>query len=468
MSKRVLVVTYFFPPVGGVGVQRTLKYVTYLPKWGWEAIVVAPRDPAFPVRDPSLMAALAPGLEVHRTASLEPGRLPSVAARRLSRRKAAGAGGAPGAPGAPAVGGSAAVTTDLTASSARGSLPMRVLRKVSVVWNRIWAVLLFPDGSVAWMPFAVRAGLRANKRRPVDAIYSSASPISAHLAAGLIKGRTHRPWVADFRDPWIGNPFAAPMSRPKRWLQRRMERWIVTRADRVIVAVDAMRVQFEERYPELAGKFVHIPNGYDRTDLIGIEPAPPPNPGGFHLLYAGSLYRPKELEAFLLGVERLLARRPDLRARLHVDFVGRVNDANARAAAEFDTPERLGGVIGFEGFMPRQKALARMAGADALLQLMPDMAGAEIFVGGKLSEYLAFDRPIVAVMPRGEGRALVESLPTGIAADVEPGSVADALERLLDQTPAPAPADPAGRFDRINLAGELAAELDRVSAGAQG
>ena len=449
MGGRVLVVTYFFPPVGGVGVQRTLKYVTYLPRWGWEPVVVAPGDPAFPVRDPSLMTTLAPGLEVHRTASLEPGRLPSVAARLLSRRRS---------------GSSAAVTPDLTASSARGSLPLRVLRKLSILWNRIWAVLLFPDGVIAWMPFAVRSGLMAHRRRPVDVIYSSAAPISTHLAAGLIKRYTGRPWVADFRDPWIGNPFAAPLSRPKRWMQRRMERWIVERADRVIVAVDLMRVQFAQRYPDLADKFVYIPNGYDRSDLIGIEPAPPPQPGGFHLLYAGSLYRPKELEAFLLGVERLLARRPDLRQRLKVDFVGRVNEANARVAAEFDRPERLAGIIGFEGFMPRPMALARMAGADALLQLMPEMAGAEIFVGGKLGEYLAFDRPILAVMPRGEGRQLVEGLPTGIVADVEPGSVADALERLLDHTPVHSPADPTGRFDRVNLAGELARELDRVVA----
>lgn len=448
MGGRVLVLTYFFPPVGGVGVQRTLKYVTYLPRWGWEPVVVAPGDPAFPVRDRSLMAALAPDLEVHRTASLEPGRLPSVAARLLSRRRSKSSG----------------VEIDLTTASARGSLSLRVLRKLSILWNRIWAVLLFPDGVIAWMPFAVRSGLMAHRRRPVDVIYSSAAPISTHLAAGLIKRYTGRPWVADFRDPWIGNPFAAPLSRPKRWMQRRMERWIVERADRVIVAVDLMRVQFAERYPDLADKFVHIPNGYDRSDLIGIEPAPPPQPGGFHLLYAGSLYRPKELEAFLLGVERLLARRPDLRQRLKVDFVGRVNEANARVAAEFDRPERLAGIIGFEGFMPRPMALARMAGADALLQLMPEMAGAEIFVGGKLGEYLAFDRPILAVMPRGEGRQLVEGLPTGIVADVEPGSVADALERLLDHTPVHSPADPTGRFDRVNLAGELARELDRVVA----
>ena len=444
MNHRVLVVTYYFPPTGGVGVQRTLKYVTYLPRWGWEPVVVAPGDPAFPVRDGSLMAVLGPDLEVHRTASLEPARLPTLAARFLSRNRSS--------------------SSDLSTESVPSSRSLRVLRKLSIGWNRVWAALLFPEGAVAWVPFAVRAGLKANKRRPVDAIFSSAAPISAHVAAGLIKGRTGRPWVADFRDPWIGNPFAAPMSRPKRYLQRRMERWIVKRADVVIVAVDAMRVQFAERYPDLADKFIHIPNGYDRSDLDGIEPAAPPKPGGFHLLFAGSLYRPKELEAFLQGVERLLVRRPDLRRRLRVDFVGRVNEANVRIAAEFETPERLGDVIGFEGFMPRPKALARMLGADALLQLMPDMAGAGVFVGGKLSEYLAFDRPILAVMPPGEGRALVEGLPTGIVADVEPGSVADALERLLDHTPARSPADPTGRFDRVNLAGELARELDRLVA----
>jgi hypothetical protein len=95
---------------------------------------------------------------------------------------------------------------------------------------------------------------------------------------------------------------------------------------------------------------------------------------------------------------------------------------------------------------------------------MPDIKGTEIFVGGKLLEYLAFDRPILAVMPPGEGRRLVDSLPLGRSADVEPDSVAHALEGLLDDPPAPGPTDPEGRYDRVNLARELAGVLDEVVA----
>jgi glycosyltransferase involved in cell wall biosynthesis len=168
-----------------------------------------------------------------------------------------------------------------------------------------------------------------------------------------------------------------------------------------------------------------------------------------------------------VGVERLVARRPDLRQRLRVEFVGRANGENRRLAETYTAPDRIGDVVSFEGFVPRREALARMAGADALLQLMPAEPGASMFVGGKLMEYLAFGRPILAVMPPGEGRRLVESVPVGRSADVEPESIAAALERLVDDPPPQGPADPTGRYDRVNLAGELAGLLDQVTGTKQ-
>jgi glycosyltransferase involved in cell wall biosynthesis len=425
--------------------------VTYLRRSGWEPVVVTPRDPAFPLRDPALLASVPDGIEVHRTLSLEPARATMLARRQVAPGPQAGA-----STGNPA-------SSAGSRPTARPSGLRRVARLGATGWQHLWNALLFPDQGVAWVPSAVRSGLQANRRRPVDILYSSSMPISAHLVAGILKGRTGLPWVADFRDPWLANPMLPNPKTPKRQMQRRTERWIVERADRVVLATEGLHDMFAARYPWLAGKLVFIPNGYDRADFAGLEPIPS-DPGRFTLLFAGSLYRQGELEAFLGGVDLLVSRRPDLRSRLMVRFLGRVNEENRRIAAQYTAPGRLGDVLRFEDFVPRREALARMAGADALLQLMPAEPGTELFVGGKVFEFMALNRPVLAVMPPGEGRRLIETMPGGRSADVDPASVADALERLLDDPPVPGPTDEAGRYDRVNLAAELAALLDEVVA----
>jgi glycosyltransferase involved in cell wall biosynthesis len=444
VSGRVLITVYHFPPLGGIGVQRTLKYITYLPKWGWQPSVLTPRNPAYTVRDPSLLAFLAPDLEVNRTGSFEPGSLPNAILRVLSRPDETG-------------------VINLNGRPTRAGLFGRLVWKSMILWGRIWNKILFPDGQIGWVRLGARGGRKACRRERFDVIYSTAPPISAHLIAGRIKRSTSLPWVADFRDPWIGNPFVAPLPGLKGWMQRRMERAIVSQADRVVLATDALRDMYVERYPDMAHKFVYIPNGYDRNDMAGLTPVPGES-GCFTILFAGSLYRRGELEAMLGGVEMLVRRRPDLRRRLRIQFLGQVSASQRRVADEFTAPGRIADVVRFDAFVPRRQALARMAGADALLQLMTDEPGTGLFVGGKLIEYLAFDRPILAVMPHGEGRRLVDGLPCGRSADVDPGSIADMLEDVLDNPPAQVPSDPTGRYDRVNLAGELAQLLDEVAA----
>ncbi len=464
MPGRVMVVAYNFPPIGGTGVQRTLKYVTYLPQSGWQPVVLTARNPGTLPRDEEAERRLPTDLVVERAFSPEPIKLRRALGRVARRAAALRPKGAAGGP-TPAGGASNASMPPPTAvGEARPAARLRDYGGLAGIWGRLERLTFFPDPEVGWVPFAVRLGLEAHREAPVDIVYSSAGPFSSHLAAALIAVRAGLPWVADFRDPWVGNAFAAQLPSVHAALQMQIERRFVHLAARSVFATAGLTAAYSARYPQAAGRFLTIPNGYDRSDLARIVPEPPPVPDGFHLLFAGSLYRPDELEVFLLGVERLLSRRPDLRQKLRVDFVGQVNEMNTGIAAQFETPDRLGGVVAFEGFMPRPRVLARMAGADALLQLMSDVGGADVFVGGKLLEYLAFDRPILAVMPPGDGRALVERLPTGIVSDVRPDAIADALERLLDRTPAPAPSDPAGQFDRVNLARRLAQVLDEVVA----
>lgn len=445
--RRLLVVSYFFPPTGGVGVQRTLKFVKYLSVEGWRSAVVTPAHPAYPIRDPGLLDEIPSDTEVVRTTCPEPAGLAGSLAERFARRGRT-AGGPPGS----------------AAPRGRPGRSRAVLRAAGRWWTRFVRVFLFPDDQVLWWPFAVRAGRRAHSRYPVDAIYSSSPPFTTHLVGRSLHGMTGRPWIADFRDPFVGNAFADQPSLPKRSLQRWLEGRIVQAADRVVVASPSMERALRERYPLRADRIVCIPNGYDRSDLDGIVPAPR-DPGLFTLVYSGSVYGNRELCIFLDDLERLLERRPELRARLRVEFVGRVNVANQRLADAHATPARLGEVVSYTGFLPRAEALRRMRSADALLQLIADDPGKEVVIGAKILEYLAFDLPILAVVPTGDARAVLDELDWGIVADPEPGAIADGLERLLEAPKPDRRADPEGRYDRAAQARRLAELLDSVIPG---
>jgi glycosyltransferase involved in cell wall biosynthesis len=460
---RVLCVSYFFPPIGGIGVQRVLKFVTYLPRWGWQPVVVAPGNPGYGLRDESLMAAVAPDLEVHRTRSFEPvkvrqsiGRLVRKVLRRGSRSGSTSQG-AVSASGAPR-----AVWT-----------PGRARATATGLWAGFVRLLFFPDQQVGWAPFAWRSGLDANKGRRFDAVYSSSGPISSHLAAGYVARRARLPWVADFRDPWIGNAFAAPLPLWQRPFQRRLEKWIVNRADRLIFVSDGVAQGYRDRYPQAAGKMRVIPNGYDSADFgpaireaIAARRSARSRRGApgqrFRMVYAGAVYGEHELEVFMDGLELLLSRRPELRDRLDVEFVGQVNARNQEVAARYATPERLGGIVRYSGFVPHDEALLRLARADAAFNIIADEPEKWRIPSGKLTEYVGLNLQVIAFVPEGSARELLSELGWGIVADPTPEGVAAGIEKALAAPPPHGPADPDGRYDRVNLTAQLVKALDEA------
>lgn len=444
-ARRLMVVTYFFPPVGGIGVQRTLKHLTYLPDAGWTPVVIAPRGAAYRVMDPASVADLPAGLEVHRSPCYEPARLRrQVRDTVRAARRGLSPSSSPSAEGA-AVG-----------LGGGGTSP-----RLNDAWARTIRFLFFPDDQLLWVPFAVRSALHAHRRNPVTAIYSSSPPVSTHLIAGLLKRRIGVPWVVDFRDPWIGNSFAPRLSGFQRRLQVRLERWIVRSADWVVFATPGLLDRYQARYPEQAERFVVIPNGYDAAELADILPAPRAPDGTVRLVYTGSVYGEREMAVFLEGLTLTLDRRPELRDRLRVEFIGWMTDANRRSAE--DVLSRLAPVLELSGQVPRPEALARLRASDAALLLLADGPDRDLFVGGKLFEYLGLGRQVLAVAPPGDARRLLAELDWGIVADPEPEAIAAALERLME-TPAPTrQADPEGRYERRNLAARLGALLDKAT-----
>jgi glycosyltransferase involved in cell wall biosynthesis len=442
-------VLYHFPPVGGVSMSRNVRNVQYLPQSGWIPIVVTPRGIAEGLRDDEALSLVPHGVRVLRTTIFEAGHVRQAASRVRNLVGALRRGRAGPRPG-----------TGLVRAPADGHAGEDPAGARRFGLGRVRRLLFFPDDQVGWLPFALVAALRLHRRAPVDAIFSTSSPITAHVVAGIMKWLTRVPWVVEFRDPWMGNALAAPLPWPHRRLQAKVERWIVGSADSVICVTPSLARLYQRRYPQAA--VLTIPNGYDRSEVLTPSPREIGR-GRYRIVYTGTLDRPAELRAFLEGLDALIGRRPDLHDQIEVVFYGSVADS-CRSMADVHTAGRLGGILHFAGFVPRRVALEAVAAADAALVLLGAGPGMELFVGGKLYDYLGQNCQILAILPDGDARDLLKGLGWGIVAEPNPAQVSDAIERLLS-LPAPhRPADPTGAYDRALLAGRLADSLDSVTA----
>jgi glycosyltransferase involved in cell wall biosynthesis len=424
--KRLLLIAYFFPPLSGGGVSRTVGLVRYLPEYGWEPVLLTVDDPGYPLQDKERLADLPPGLPIGRA---EPSRLSRL--RRLA--------------GGPVGGG-----------GRRSGRTHSILRGLAD-----W--FLLPDPYLGWALPAYRAGRELIDRYRPDAIMSTSPPLTSHLVGMALAGKSGLPWLADFRDPWTNwMSLGAPTSL-HRALQATLERRVLRRAD----DVTAVHPGFFTASTGLPDGFstVHIPGGYDPALAVS-------RPGGeskgeeegaFRLVFTGSLTRKVRAVEFLTG----LARLPGIRTGEDVDHL-RVEFYGFRDAENEGPVARLGleRVVGFHDPVSYREALSIQAGADALLLLLPEAPGIETCYAGKLFEYLVSGRPILAVVPKRSAAArLIEELDAGTV--VEPGSpdkIAAALKNMMAgrgefDPPGPEKLAP---FNLKLLAEKLAGTLDRL------
>ena len=425
---------------------RNLRNVVHLPDLGWTPVVIAPRRAA-ELADPASMALISPAAEVIRAFRFEPRHLrPAfVLVRRVARVRSAlrwpGVRRSTGEPGTgPA--GAAPVASPATQPPARS--------------RGLQELVFFPDGEIGWLPFAIRAALCAHRDSGFDVVYSTASPVTAHLVAGIIKRLTGVPWVAEFRDPWLGNPVAARLPWLHRRLQVKLERWIVGSADRLVFLSPSTMRLYRRRYPD-AADMVTIPNGYEPSETIAPS-ALPDSSGRYRLVWTGTLYRPGELQVFLEALGALVARRPDVVDRLRIDFYGHVS-SECEAVAGRLSGGPMGAMVRFAGFVPRHEALRAIADADAALVMLGDGPGMGQFIPGKLFEYLGQGKQVLAVLPPGDARDVLADLSWGVITDPAVEDIGRAIERLLAQ---PAPVlrpDPGGTYDGRRLARRLAETL---------
>ncbi len=414
-AKSVLILSHVFPPSGGAGVQRVLKFVKYLGEFGWQPVVVTPRSPSVPVKDHSYQDDLPPDLALYRLYTPEAGAL--------------GGGGR--------VGG--------------GGLRPRL--------RRLAGGLLFPDPHVVWLPFALPGTLAAARRHRVRAVLASGPPFSTFLPAYLAARRLDLPLVLDFRDDWSGFFNKGFGAREGGWLWRslvtRLEGRLVRGAALVIGNTPEMCRRLRRLHGGPEDKYAWIPNGYDPADFC-FTPPQPPDDGRLHILYAGTVFQSHPLDDLWQGVEQLSREE---RRKLAVTIVGR-----AEADQVLD-PGLPGLEVKIVPYRPHREVVRLMGRAHLLLLTLAPIAGLERMVPAKLFEYLAARRPVLALVPPGAAAKIVEACRAGVVIPPgHPGRLAQRLREWIHRPPPPL-APPPRFFDRRVLAGALARHLDHLTPG---
>jgi glycosyltransferase involved in cell wall biosynthesis len=390
---RALLVTYVFPPVGGVGSERVRKLAKYLPDHGVTPVVLTAANPSVPLIDHSIERDVRPDLEVLRARTFEPD---------YAVKKAAWA-----------------------ASAARPTLRARARGAVT----QLGRALMVPDPQILWQPDAQRvlAGQLYRPRPRADVVFITAPPFSSFLSAPLARLRPGTAVVLDYRDEWqvtrtnyemIRGRFAAVVGAA-------LETTLLRCAHMITTATEAFRANLLASFPFVdPARVVAITNGFDPDDFPAELPAPPTD--RFVITYAGTVYKLTSPRGFLAGVRRLHERAPELARRLEVRFIGRIVDTELDA---FDGMERFG--VQRVGFVDKDRVALEQGASHMVLCLQDDIPGNERVYQAKIFELMHLGRPCLTMAPAGALKTLVEEHHLG---PVLPPRDADAVADFLEAT----------------------------------
>ncbi len=424
----VLVLAYYFPPLGLSGVQRITKFVKYLPEYGWYPTVVTPRPAAYFAHDDSLLADVdSEDITIVRTASFDPTRLARVRSK----------------------------------SSSTVPFPNEKNRKRL---SSATQLLLLPDNKIGWYPSVLKAARKVIEEQSISAIISTAPPYTAHLAGARLAKKFNIPLILDFRDDWLDNPrHRYPTTLHKR-IHKHMESRVMQTASACVTINSFIADALETRNPEFVGRVHIIPQGYDADDLIAAKPSSlePASKNTCTFLYTGVFYDAQQPDTFLRGVAEWLSNHPQDRQEIRLEFAGLFPDTGHELA------KRLGieDLISMHGYLPHNRVCERMTSADVLWMTIGNARGAEQISTGKLYEYLGARKPILALIPAGAARNDLEHY--SAATIVDPDDVtntARAIGSLLDQwrekrLPVGSVAE-VQKYDRRLLTGILAQVLEQ-------
>jgi glycosyltransferase involved in cell wall biosynthesis len=409
--RRVLIVAYYFPPMGLSGVQRTLKFVKYLPQFGWNPTVLTVTPGGYFAKDDSLLEEIqSPDIRVVRTETAGPGKI-------FARKEIV-------------------------------KLPSERSRK----WmSRISDTLFIPDNKIGWRRRAVARAVELHKETPFDLVFATAPPFTDFLIGADIKSRINKPLVFDYRDPWIDYPFKFYPTPLHRWRNYVLERGALRSSSHVITTNRRVKEALIERYPFLTYHDVDIiPQGYDPEDFRsnGVLER---TPGKMRITYAGIFWEDRVPNYFLQALHDIFEEKPGLRGKIEARFVGNFRDENLALVKQLGLSES----VTVLGYLPHKECVRQLISSDVLWMIVGDEFGSP----GKTYEYIGAGKPILGCVPDGFLRSTIMEAGGKVVAPDDVAGIKAAIEEYVVQFERGQLSGPSAevvkKYSRLTLTGQL-------------
>ncbi len=361
MRKKVLIITYYWPPAGGPGVQRWLKFIKYLPDFNIEPIVYIPKNPNYPIIDESLVADIPKNLTIIKQPIVEPYKLASKFSKGQST------------------------------TISKGIIPDK--KKQNVMERLMLFVrgnFFIPDARKKWVKPSVNYLSTYIRDYNIDTIITTGPPHSLHLIGEQLKSRLDIKWIADFRDPWttIGYHKKLKLTPMARKRHRFLESKVLNAADKIVVTSNNTK----QNFLSLTKKPIEvITNGYDYEPVGNVE-----LDTKFSLAHIGSLLSDRNPEVLWEVLDELVTNNKIFASMLQLNFVGSVSKDVLRSLERHN----LSQYVNLIGYVPHKQAIEYQKKSQVLLLIEIDSEETKCIIPGKLFEYMVSSRPILAIGPK--------------------------------------------------------------------
>jgi glycosyltransferase involved in cell wall biosynthesis len=428
--RKVLVIAYYFPPMGLSGVQRTLKFVKYLPTYNWQPTVLTVTPGSYFARDQSFLGEIEPNnVRIIRTDSIDPTRF---------FRKAGADGG----------------------KTVR--MPREWIRKTLNVTSQFFFI---PDNKIGWKRKAVRAASDVLRSEKFDLIFATAPPYSDFLIGRELKTEFNLPLVLDYRDAWLDNPYHFYLTPLHRWLHYELEKSVLQSCDKIITINRRIKELLLKRYRFLRYQDVEIiSQGYDPSDFDSDGVAPERHGARMRITYSGTFIDKRTPRFFLQALSSVLQEEPQMRNKLEACFVGHFREENLKLVKKLGLQD----VVRVKGYVDHRECVRTLLSSDVLWLIIGKGKGEEMMSTGKLFEYLGARKPILGCVPAGVARTAIEESGAGIV--VEPDDI-DGIARAIksfykrfESGAIPSPSSEyVERFNRKRLTADLARTFELLA-----